>query len=112
MISTAKRPIPLEHYLYAGKELWKIVDASRNFLGQGYKIPSAFPGSLVGAQGCMCFPGTRMPARRYGVSKIRNVKLRAFPRYSGWVRAPLPRSEELVDCLQVGVAHQLEEGVR
>lgn len=53
-----------------------------------------------------------MPARRYGVSKIRNVKLRAFPRYSGWVRAPLPRSEELVDCLQVGVAHQLEEGVR
>ena len=45
VISTAKRPVPLEHYLYAGKELWKIVDASRNFLGQGYEFPPASPGS-------------------------------------------------------------------
>ena len=45
VISTAKRPVPLEHYLYAGKELWKVVDASRNFLGQGYKIPPTPPRS-------------------------------------------------------------------
>ncbi|KAI0783389.1 antiviral helicase [Abortiporus biennis] len=37
VISTAKRPVPLEHYLYAGRDLHKIVDANRNFLGLGYK---------------------------------------------------------------------------
>ncbi|KAF9021753.1 translation repressor [Hymenopellis radicata] len=37
VISTAQRPVPLEHYLYAGRDMYKIVDASRNFLGQGYK---------------------------------------------------------------------------
>ncbi|PCH34097.1 antiviral helicase [Wolfiporia cocos MD-104 SS10] len=37
VISTAKRPVPLEHYLYAGRDLHRIVDASRNFDSQGYK---------------------------------------------------------------------------
>ncbi|CAA7264771.1 unnamed protein product [Cyclocybe aegerita] len=37
VISTPQRPVPLEHYLYAGREIYKIVDAGRNFLGQGYK---------------------------------------------------------------------------
>ncbi|KAG5647662.1 hypothetical protein DXG03_008385 [Asterophora parasitica] len=37
VISTAQRPVPLEHFLYAGRELYKIVDAKRNFLGTGYK---------------------------------------------------------------------------
>ncbi|PIL31494.1 hypothetical protein GSI_06196 [Ganoderma sinense ZZ0214-1] len=37
VISTAQRPVPLEHYLYAGRDLHKIVDAKRNFLTQGYK---------------------------------------------------------------------------
>ncbi|KAI1794031.1 antiviral helicase [Ganoderma leucocontextum] len=37
VISTAQRPVPLEHYLYAGRDLHKIVDANRNFLAQGYK---------------------------------------------------------------------------
>lgn len=37
VISTAKRPVPLEHYLYAGRELFKIVDASRTFLFHGYE---------------------------------------------------------------------------
>ncbi|KDQ63053.1 hypothetical protein JAAARDRAFT_29053 [Jaapia argillacea MUCL 33604] len=37
VISTAQRPVPLEHYLYAGRDLHKIVDAKRNFLGLGYK---------------------------------------------------------------------------
>ncbi|KAI0931412.1 hypothetical protein AcV5_005097 [Taiwanofungus camphoratus] len=40
VISTAKRPVPLEHYLYAGRDLHKIVDANRQFLGQGYKDAS------------------------------------------------------------------------
>ncbi|KAM5536013.1 hypothetical protein V8D89_010271 [Ganoderma adspersum] len=37
VISTAQRPVPLEHYLYAGRDLHKIVDETRNFLTQGYK---------------------------------------------------------------------------
>lgn len=37
VISTPKRPVPLEHYLYAGRDLHKIVDAGGNFLAGGYK---------------------------------------------------------------------------
>ncbi|KAK4057847.1 Antiviral helicase ski2 [Microbotryomycetes sp. JL221] len=37
VISTPKRPVPLEHFLYSGKELHKIVDSCGQFLGQGYK---------------------------------------------------------------------------
>ena len=35
VISTPKRPVPLEHFLYAGKELHKIVDSRGVFDGQG-----------------------------------------------------------------------------
>ncbi|KAL4400169.1 Antiviral helicase Ski2 [Malassezia pachydermatis] len=35
VISTPKRPVPLEHFLYAGKELYKIVDANGRFLSKG-----------------------------------------------------------------------------
>ena len=37
VISTAKRPVPLEHHLYAGKDIFKIVDSKGEFLGQGWK---------------------------------------------------------------------------
>lgn len=37
VISTPKRPVPLEHFLYAGKEMFKIVDARAQFLGSGLK---------------------------------------------------------------------------
>ncbi|KAJ7750230.1 antiviral helicase [Mycena metata] len=37
VISTAQRPVPLEHFLYAGREMYKIVDARRDFLALGYK---------------------------------------------------------------------------
>ena len=37
VISTAKRPVPLEHFLYAGRDFHKIVDSERHFLTQGYK---------------------------------------------------------------------------
>eukprot|EP00727_Mastigamoeba_balamuthi_P013488 m51a1_g8762 putative helicase ski2w (1240) ;mRNA; f:131606-136281 len=38
VISTPKRPVPLEHYVYAGAgELTMIVDSSRNFLRNGYQ---------------------------------------------------------------------------
>lgn len=37
VISTAKRPVPLEHYLWAGKDKYKIVDSNKRFLEQGWK---------------------------------------------------------------------------
>jgi len=37
VISTPKRPVPLEHFLYAGKDLFKIVDARGQFLNNGIK---------------------------------------------------------------------------
>ncbi|KZV82840.1 ATP-dependent RNA helicase [Exidia glandulosa HHB12029] len=37
VISTPQRPVPLEHFLYAGKDMYKIVDSTGTFLGQGYK---------------------------------------------------------------------------
>jgi antiviral helicase SKI2 len=41
VISTAKRPVPLEHFLYAGRELHKIVDKEGQYLGQGFGRPSS-----------------------------------------------------------------------
>ncbi|KAG2156698.1 ATP-dependent RNA helicase, partial [Suillus bovinus] len=40
VISTAQRPVPLEHYLYAGRDTFKIVDASRNWVARGYQDAS------------------------------------------------------------------------
>ncbi|CAG8494938.1 1277_t:CDS:10 [Ambispora gerdemannii] len=37
VISTTKRPVPLEHYLYANKEIYKIVNADKKFLSVGWK---------------------------------------------------------------------------
>jgi antiviral helicase SKI2 len=37
VISTPKRPVPLEHYLWAGKEMLKIVDSEKRFIEKGWK---------------------------------------------------------------------------
>ncbi|KAF2828567.1 antiviral helicase [Ophiobolus disseminans] len=37
VISTPKRPIPLEHYLWAGKGMYKIVTADKKFIDNGWK---------------------------------------------------------------------------
>ncbi|KIL00999.1 hypothetical protein PAXRUDRAFT_762342 [Paxillus rubicundulus Ve08.2h10] len=37
VISTAQRPVPLEHYLYAGRDTFKIVNAQRRWVPEGYK---------------------------------------------------------------------------
>jgi antiviral helicase SKI2 len=37
VISTPKRPVPLEHYLWAGKAMYKIVDSNKKFLEKGWK---------------------------------------------------------------------------
>ncbi|KAJ5804965.1 hypothetical protein N7474_010852 [Penicillium riverlandense] len=37
VISTPKRPVPLEHYLWAGKDKFKVVDSNKRFLESGWK---------------------------------------------------------------------------
>ncbi|KAJ5233054.1 hypothetical protein N7468_006010 [Penicillium chermesinum] len=37
VISTPKRPVPLEHFLWAGKDKFKIVDSNKRFLESGWK---------------------------------------------------------------------------
>jgi antiviral helicase SKI2 len=37
VISTPKRPVPLEHYLWADKKMFKIVDSNKTFLEKGWK---------------------------------------------------------------------------
>ena len=41
VISTPKRPVPLEHYLWADKAMHKIVDANKKFLEKGWKEANA-----------------------------------------------------------------------
>eukprot|EP00516_Mucochytrium_quahogii_P006056 CAMPEP_0203754358 /NCGR_PEP_ID=MMETSP0098-20131031/7960_1 /ASSEMBLY_ACC=CAM_ASM_000208 /TAXON_ID=96639 /ORGANISM=" , Strain NY0313808BC1" /LENGTH=1330 /DNA_ID=CAMNT_0050645317 /DNA_START=642 /DNA_END=4631 /DNA_ORIENTATION=- len=36
VISTEKRPVPLEHFMCAGGKLYKVMDAKKNFLKDGY----------------------------------------------------------------------------
>ncbi|KAJ3228151.1 hypothetical protein HK099_006031 [Clydaea vesicula] len=40
VISTLKRPVPLEHYIYYDSNIYKIVDSSKKFLPLGYKNAS------------------------------------------------------------------------
>lgn len=37
VISTPKRPVPLEHYLWAGKDIHKIVGSDKKFIEKGWK---------------------------------------------------------------------------
>ncbi|KAH7308686.1 NUC185 domain-containing protein [Stachybotrys elegans] len=37
VISTPKRPVPLEHYLWGGKSIHKIVDSEKHFIEKGWK---------------------------------------------------------------------------
>lgn len=41
VISTPKRPVPLEHFLWADKSMYKIVDADKKFLEKGWKEANA-----------------------------------------------------------------------
>lgn len=47
VISTTKRPVPLQHFLYAGKELFKLYDASHGYLPGAYSAAKSklFPPS-------------------------------------------------------------------
>ncbi len=41
VISTPRRPVPLEHYLWGGREMYKIVDANKTWVEKGWKEADA-----------------------------------------------------------------------
>ena len=90
VISTAKRPVPLEHYLYAGRDLHKIVDAERNFIPLGYELPYAR--GIVVLDLMIYLLGTKKPKMHYVGSRIKNVRRKAYRRYRNWGPVPQPHS--------------------
>lgn len=64
VISTPKRPVPLEHFLFAGKELFKVVDAQGRFFAKGVHDAADALRSKQEREGTA--PGASAPAARGG----------------------------------------------
>ncbi|KAI2632903.1 DSHCT domain-containing protein [Xylaria nigripes] len=56
VISTPKRPVPLEHYLWAGKNIYKIVDDKKAFSEKGWKEADQ---AMRGKEKALQAPATR-----------------------------------------------------
>ena len=80
VISTAQRPVPLEHYIYAGREIYRIVDSKRNFISQGLESASS---SVMYSDACD--EGIRMPEKLYAVDKTKKERMQGFHPFSVWV---------------------------
>lgn len=83
VISTMKRPVPLEHYLYTGnstktqKEMFLLVDAAGNFLNKGYVPASAAsPGRFAVLMRDLCFQVLRCRRRQEGAQQQARPVLR------------------------------------
>jgi hypothetical protein len=91
VVSTLQRPVPLEHFLYARNETYKIVDAGRNFLAQG----CAFNGNFCATSGLTRSVGTKMPEKPFDVNRTRNAKQLACRLYNEEGREGLlPHNED------------------
>lgn len=71
VISTTKRPVPLQHFLYAGKELFKLYDATHGYLPGAYSAAKAklFPPSdkpKAGGRGGGSAPANTGSSRNMG----------------------------------------------
>ncbi|KAL8729550.1 MAG: hypothetical protein Q9166_004630 [cf. Caloplaca sp. 2 TL-2023] len=95
VISTPKRPVPLEHFLWADKAMHKIVDANKKFLDQGWKdanvamsgrdnVKAAAPADNAVTQrgGTSARRGDRGPAQRGGGLKPGGQRGRGQPQRS------------------------------
>ncbi|CCU76706.1 hypothetical protein BGHDH14_bgh06440 [Blumeria hordei DH14] len=60
VISTLKRPVPLEHYLWTGKDMVKIVDSDKCFIDKGWKEANDV---LSGRDKQKLLPKSDVPAR-------------------------------------------------
>ncbi|KAL8800342.1 MAG: hypothetical protein Q9182_005236 [Xanthomendoza sp. 2 TL-2023] len=95
VISTPKRPVPLEHFLWADKAMHKIVDANKKFLDQGWKeaniamsgrdnVKAAAPAENAPVQrgGTNARGGGRSQAQRGGAQKPGGQRGRGQPQRS------------------------------
>ncbi|KAF2761126.1 antiviral helicase [Pseudovirgaria hyperparasitica] len=99
VISTSKRPVPLEHFLWANKAMHKIVDAEKRFIEKGWKDANdalsgkdkikAPPPEPEGPRGGGNQRGGRGGQQRGGAQ--RGGSLRGGPQQRGRGQAPAQR---------------------
>ncbi|KAK4124743.1 antiviral helicase [Parathielavia appendiculata] len=65
VISTPKRPVPLEHYLWANKNIYKIVDSEKKFVEKGWKDANA---AIQGKDKQKSLPPAAAPPARGGAN--------------------------------------------
>ena len=68
VISTPKRPVPLEHYLWANKAMHKIVNADKKFLDKGWKAAND---AISGRDKIKAAPVEEPPPAQRGGGNIR-----------------------------------------
>lgn len=81
MISTAKRPVPLRHHLWAGKELHTIVDEQSRFLSEGSVVLPSMSGQAFLLQifyKSSAMSDTKPQTRLSGGNRRRSEKLQAY----------------------------------
>ncbi|WFD18120.1 Antiviral helicase ski2 [Malassezia caprae] len=83
VISTPKRPVPLEHFLFAGKELYKVVDAQGRFYSKGVHDAVDVLRSKQEREGTA--PGAAGPQRAAGAGVGRRLGGAAATDKSLWV---------------------------
>ena len=78
VISTPKRPVPLEHYLWANKAMHKIVNADKKFLEKGWKDAND---ALSGKDKVKAVDAVEVPVNQRGVAngRSRGQGLRGAP---------------------------------
>lgn len=102
VISTPRRPVPLEHFLYAGRELHKIVDAQGQFLGSGY-VSHTDSVSQVSIE--LSRIATKTLVKPSSVSKIKSVLLLDCYQLYAWAHGVQLRPS-VVEAS--GVVHRVE----
>lgn len=71
VISTPKRPVPLEHYLWANKGMHKIVNADKKFLEKGWKDANE---GWSGKEKIKVAPATEPPTNQRGGGNQRGAR--------------------------------------
>ena len=71
VISTSKRPVPLEHYLWAGGEMHKIVDENKKFLDKGWTEANI---AMAGRNKLKADPKVDISADARGVGSSRGIR--------------------------------------
>lgn len=106
VISTPKRPVPLEHFLYSGKELHKVLDAKGQYLSSGSVSVLSFL-SRNHFVNTFLSPDTKKPVNPSDASRTKTAKPQASPLpYEG--EAPPAEAQHEVELPLLGVVKIVE----